>query len=156
MKFCFPHLATAPKHYPTSSSFQASDLRIRHFPSFPKSVPAVFDLQHPTPAGESLTFVVTLLDQDAWLYSGYRYSSPTMIFIINRVLSSNFPATIVSNIHDVTPPSSSASTPFHALSGPCLGISDHPIPPVETLWNTKTLSQSVKLFHLWIFSRSPC
>src|SRR5882724_3385867 len=27
--------------------------------------------------------------------------------------------------------------PFRALSGPCPGISDHPIPPVETLWNNK-------------------
>ena len=26
--------------------------------------------------------------------------------------------------------------PFRALSGPCPRISDHPIPPVETLWNT--------------------
>ena len=58
--------------YTNSESAQSSDLRLQ------------------TPTRESLTFVVTLLDQVAWLHSGYCYSSPTMISIINRVLGSTF------------------------------------------------------------------
>ena len=123
----------------------------------PKSIPTVFDLQHPTPAGESLTFVVTLLDQDAWLYSGYRYSSPTMIYIINRVLSSNFPATIVSNIHDVTPLSSSTSTPFsHTFRTMSRNFRSPHSASRNPLEHNRPSHKVSKLFHLWIFSRSPC
>ena len=73
-----------------------------------------------TPTGESLTFVVTLLDQVTWLYSGYCYSSPTMISIINRVLGTTFLAIHCFEHSRCHPPSRhSIVDTLCRTSGPC-------------------------------------
>ena len=136
--FYLPAILHNSEHPPPQ--FTSNPFNSAH-PAFPPFLPTPFPNPHnhqtcnfPTPTRESLTFVVILLDQVAWLYSGYHYGSPTMIYIINRVLDSTFLAIHCFKHSRCHPPSRhSVVNTLCRTSGHCSGNPGQSSRPSETL-----------------------
>jgi len=102
-----------------------------------------------------LTFVVTRWTKSHGCYSGYRYGSPAMIYIINRVLSSNFLATMASNVHGCHPSieHSIVDTFFRTLFRTMSRNVQSPHSASRNPLEHKDPRSSVNHFHPWIFSK---